>query len=330
MELRPVILTGFEAFGAHEENISEQVVSTIEAMEIEGIQLDCHILSVDEVGSRTVAKLLPSVGDVCAVVQLGLHESANSIQVETIAHNALDMRTPDNSGRMVSKSRISTDGPDRIEGYALATASGEESPVAFEHSADAGRFVCNETYYRTLQAISNQSITDPLGRRMPAVFVHLPHENELLLQHQIDFVLWLIDRIVSRHILDVAAAVIRRADGTILCCRRAADQAHAGFWEFPGGKLLAGEEHEQALARELMEELGIEVVIGDPLIEIEHAYPDYDVRLRVLNCTACPDQPEPILVVHDRLCWVSIEELSNLDWLAADVQIVELIQSNHS
>lgn len=86
--------------------------------------------------------------------------------------------------------------------------------------------------------------------------------------------------------IHVVAAVIRGADGRILIARRAATQHQGGLWEFPGGKVEAGESVEAALARELREELGIEVSRSRALIKVSHDYPDKQVLLDVREVQA--------------------------------------------
>lgn len=86
--------------------------------------------------------------------------------------------------------------------------------------------------------------------------------------------------------LDVAAAVITRADGAVLLAQRPAGKPYAGYWEFPGGKLEEGEDARAALARELKEELGIDVETAAPWLTRVYAYPHRTVRLhfyRVLH-----------------------------------------------
>jgi 8-oxo-dGTP diphosphatase len=87
----------------------------------------------------------------------------------------------------------------------------------------------------------------------------------------------------STKVVDVAAAVIRRVDGRILLAERPAGKPWAGYWEFPGGKIEAGERVVQALTRELHEELGIELDRADPWITFDYAYPEKRVRLHFLR-----------------------------------------------
>jgi 8-oxo-dGTP diphosphatase len=93
--------------------------------------------------------------------------------------------------------------------------------------------------------------------------------------------------------LDVAAAVIQRPDGAFLLARRPAGKVYAGYWEFPGGKIEAGEPAAEALARELREELGIEPRTAYPWLTREYVYPHAAVRLHFFRVTACHGDPEP-------------------------------------
>lgn len=93
--------------------------------------------------------------------------------------------------------------------------------------------------------------------------------------------------------VEVAAAVIQRADGAFLLARRPAGKAYAGYWEFPGGKVEAGEAAERALVRELHEELGIDACTAFPWITRVFTYPHATVRLRFFRVTAWKGDPQP-------------------------------------
>jgi 8-oxo-dGTP diphosphatase len=93
--------------------------------------------------------------------------------------------------------------------------------------------------------------------------------------------------------LEVAAAVIQRADGAFLLARRPAGKVYAGYWEFPGGKIEAGERPDRALARELREELGIETRTAYPWLTREYVYPHAAVRLNFFRVTAWGGDPQP-------------------------------------
>ena len=91
---------------------------------------------------------------------------------------------------------------------------------------------------------------------------------------------------IERPIVIVAACALINEDGALLIARRPAGRPLAGLWEFPGGKVEAGEEPEDALVRELREELGIEVTKTDlaPLTFASHAYPDFHLLMPVYLC----------------------------------------------
>lgn len=118
----------------------------------------------------------------------------------------------------------------------------------------------------------------------------------------------------------VAAAVIRSNDGRILIARRADSQHQGGLWEFPGGKVEAGEAVEIALARELNEELGIVVTQARPLIKVRHDYPDKQVLLDVWEVNGFTGEAHG--AEGQPLAWVSARELSQYDFPEANQPIV--------
>lgn len=93
-------------------------------------------------------------------------------------------------------------------------------------------------------------------------------------------------------VMEVAAGVMLRADGSVLLGQRPAGKAYAGWWELPGGKLEPGETVLQALARELKEELGIEVTAATPWVTHEHTYPHATVRLHFCRVTGWHGEPQ--------------------------------------
>jgi len=124
--------------------------------------------------------------------------------------------------------------------------------------------------------------------------------------------------------IHVAAAVIRSADGRILIARRPLDKHQGGLWEFPGGKVEAGESVQAALARELLEELGIEVTRAQPLIQVRHDYPDKQVLLDVWQVLAF--QGEAHGAEGQPLAWVTASELDGFEFPAANRPIVSAAQ----
>ncbi|HET7306693.1 MAG TPA: Nudix family hydrolase [Gammaproteobacteria bacterium] len=124
--------------------------------------------------------------------------------------------------------------------------------------------------------------------------------------------------------IKVVAGVLEDAGGRILLAQRPAGKSMAGRWEFPGGKLLEGEAPALALARELREELGIEVEASRPLIRLHHDYPELSVDLAVFCVTQF--QGEPQALEDQQLAWVPRSELQQWDLLEADRPIVAALQ----
>ena len=81
--------------------------------------------------------------------------------------------------------------------------------------------------------------------------------------------------------IEVAVGILEDAQGRVLIAQRPIGKAYAGYWEFPGGKIESGETVERALARELHEELGVQVQVCEPLLTLVHRYPEYTVRLQI-------------------------------------------------
>ncbi|MFD1006878.1 MULTISPECIES: 8-oxo-dGTP diphosphatase MutT [Oceanisphaera] len=123
----------------------------------------------------------------------------------------------------------------------------------------------------------------------------------------------------------VAVGVIENSRGEIFICRRGASQHQANKWEFPGGKVEAGENVAQALARELAEEAGIVVQACQPLMQIEHDYGDKHVTLAIRKVTAFSGEPRGLEGQPSR--WVPISELSQYDFPAANSPIVDMLQT---
>ena len=122
----------------------------------------------------------------------------------------------------------------------------------------------------------------------------------------------------------VVAAAIRGPDGRVLIARRPPHVHQGGLWEFPGGKLEAGETASRALARELREELGIEVLRKRPLIRVAHRYPDKSVLLEVFLVDGFSGEP------HGRegqpVAWAGVSELSGFDFPLANLPILRALQ----
>jgi 8-oxo-dGTP diphosphatase len=119
----------------------------------------------------------------------------------------------------------------------------------------------------------------------------------------------------------VAAAIVER-DGRFLMARRLKGTHLEGLWEFPGGKVDAGESLEACLARELAEELGVEGTVGRLRFSTAHEYPARRVELHFFDC-AIAGEPRPLL--GQELRWVSRGELAALPLPEADAGLVALL-----
>lgn len=118
----------------------------------------------------------------------------------------------------------------------------------------------------------------------------------------------------------VAVGVVLRGDETFIT-RRLAHQHQGGKWEFPGGKVEANETTEQALKRELEEEIGIQVQSSTPLIVIEHQYPDKHVMLDVHKVSDFTGDPSGLEGQEGQ--WVTLAKLPELDFPKANKEIVD-------
>ena len=132
------------------------------------------------------------------------------------------------------------------------------------------------------------------------------------------------ERIVTHPPIDVVAGVIRRDDGRLLITQRMADDTLGGYWEFPGGKVDPGEALKTALARELMEEIGVETEIGEQIHHIVHAYPDRDVRLYFFAAHIVSGEPQKLEVADLR--WVTTDELMDYQFPEADRPILNQLR----
>ena len=127
---------------------------------------------------------------------------------------------------------------------------------------------------------------------------------------------------------EVVAAVIE-FENKILCMQR--DKGKFDYvsykFEFPGGKVEAGEENHTALERELNEEMDMNVSISedDFLLTVEHTYPDFSISMHTYLCKV--DKPDFVMKEHISFEWLTVDELDKLDWAEADKPIVEFLKN---
>lgn len=114
----------------------------------------------------------------------------------------------------------------------------------------------------------------------------------------------------------VVAAALIIEQGKILITQRKKDSSHALLWEFPGGKVKEGEEPREALRRELMEELEVEVEVGTIFDAVFYSYPEYPILLLIYRCRV--EKGFPRAVACQDVRWVTVRELEELPMPPAD------------
>jgi mutator protein MutT len=124
--------------------------------------------------------------------------------------------------------------------------------------------------------------------------------------------------------IEVSAALIFHG-GKLLITQRHAKAHLGGLWEFPGGKREPTETFEQCLVREIREELGIEISVGELFEEIAHDYPEKSVHLKFFICKLLSGEPQPLDCAA--VAWVTQMELDSYLFPAADAQLLEKLKS---
>lgn len=122
--------------------------------------------------------------------------------------------------------------------------------------------------------------------------------------------------------IEVVAAVIRR-NNEILSTKRGYGEFQGG-WEFPGGKIEEGEKPEEALIREIKEELDMVVEVGELIGTVEYDYPKFHLTMQCYFCSIVTGNL--VLKEHEDAKWLGVEELDSVAWLPADVEIIGKIR----
>ena len=125
--------------------------------------------------------------------------------------------------------------------------------------------------------------------------------------------------------IEVVAAIIHR-DGAYFATQRGYGEFE-GMWEFPGGKIEPGESREDALKREIQEELGVDIYIKELLCTTEYDYPTFHLTMHCYLCSVASGEIE--LREHKSAQWLTAETLDTVEWLPADKEIIAKLRANN-
>ena len=125
-------------------------------------------------------------------------------------------------------------------------------------------------------------------------------------------------------VINVVAAIIVR-DGAVLATQRGYGDFKGG-WEFPGGKVEPGESEREAVARELKEELEMDVTVGELFDVVEYDYPTFHLSMKCYLCTV--GQGEYVLKEHQDARWLSRDTIDEVEWLPADLGLIRKLKED--
>ncbi|MDD3383109.1 MAG: (deoxy)nucleoside triphosphate pyrophosphohydrolase [Bacilli bacterium] len=126
-----------------------------------------------------------------------------------------------------------------------------------------------------------------------------------------------------KNIVEVVAAVIKK-DDLILCTQRPNSKQFSGYWEFPGGKVEKDETKEEALIREIKEELNVKIKVNHLISIIDYEYVDFILKMYVYDCVLLEENI--ILLEHQAMKWLRKENLDTLNWLPSDFALIEILK----
>ena len=124
--------------------------------------------------------------------------------------------------------------------------------------------------------------------------------------------------------IEVVAAIIHQ-DGKILATQRGYGE-YKGWWEFPGGKMEPGETEEQAIVREISEELNIRIAVERKVCTVEYDYPQFHLRMHCFWCSMAGGVLE--LKEHQSAKWLATSEWESVEWLPADVLVMDALKKS--
>lgn len=134
----------------------------------------------------------------------------------------------------------------------------------------------------------------------------------------------------DKKIIHVVAAVIKNEDKYLATQRGYGE--FKGMWEFPGGKINPGEKQKQALIREIKEELNVNILVQDYLCTVVYEYPTFHLIMDTFICTLENNKLEKVYhnnneLEHEDYKWLTIKDIDTVNWLPADIQIIDKLKS---
>ena len=126
--------------------------------------------------------------------------------------------------------------------------------------------------------------------------------------------------------IEVVAAIIHDDEGRIFATQRGYGDFKDG-WEFPGGKMEYGESPENALKREIWEELETRIVVEKLVQTVEYNYPKFHITMHCYWCSI--ESGNLILKEHEAARWLAKDELTSVTWLPADLEVIEMLRNRH-
>ena len=334
MGTQRILVTGYGPFGTHNTNPSQEVALRLKGMHqvcdssgrvTQEFEITSRILSVDHSGATETSKAILSGERWDAILHIGLCGSCERPRLEQRAQDCLDMSIEDNSGRAVTSSKI--EGHGHLGAWIdLGVWKQSLLPTEVDISHDAGSFVCNETYYHTLFAL--QSLHEG-NLPPPCLFLHIPTEDRLDVETSSLLAMQCLENMLAVRdgsVIDVVAALIHNEDGRVLLAQRSDDET----WEFPGGKCEPDERWNEAIGRELREELSVQIAAKRIIGTWEHLRNDVLLRIHLIECSIEGGYLQIDPKVHGGVKWYTPSHPQPLNWTGRDGEMMEYIALHES
>jgi len=181
-----LLISGFTRFSDFPSNPSQEILEEIKKRGLGELDFETLLLTVDEEGSKKISEMVSSGFLFSAILHLGFSSKSDKIRLERQGKNLFNMEIRDNSGREIKNQKINEDSIDILKSTADLHCIGDilrDFAGRFIWSDDAGGFICNETYFRTLEAIAETKIPS-----CPVLFIHLPDFEKIDFESQFDLV----------------------------------------------------------------------------------------------------------------------------------------------